>query len=193
MEQHSAATFHRALRVLLKQVVDATLGSPVREVRGLAGEDISEVYQLNLVDGREVFTKTHRSPPPGFFEAEAAGLGWLAETGALQVPAVEVNFMALEYLSSAPCRAGFDNELTVGGYPCPKGPLYRPREFHQSAFWRILVDHGEHFLKIYESRFGESHGPLPSQAEKVIDKLVRCGDPNYVWPPSQRLDSSHHH
>ena len=66
-----------------------------------------------------------------------------------------------------------------GRLPCPRGPLYRPRDFHQSALWRILVDHGEHFLKIYESRFGESRGPLPSQAEKVIDKLVRCGDPYY--------------
>ena len=65
------------------------------------------------------------------------------------------------------------------GSPCPTGPLYSPRDFHQSALWRILVDHGEHFLKTYESRFEESHGPLPSQAEKIIDKLVRCGDPHY--------------
>ena len=65
------------------------------------------------------------------------------------------------------------------GPPCPKGPLYSSREFHQSTLWRILVDHSEHFLRTYESRFGESHGPLPPQAEKVIDKLVRCGDPNY--------------
>ena len=41
------------------------------------------------------------------------------------------------------------------------------------------MDHGEHFLKIYESRFEQSHGPLPLGAEKVMDRLVRCGDPHY--------------
>jgi len=45
--------------------------------------------------------------------------------------------------------------------------------------WRILVDHGEHFLRTYESRYEESHGPLPLQAEKVMEKLQRRGDPNY--------------
>ena len=45
--------------------------------------------------------------------------------------------------------------------------------------WRILVDHGEHFLRTYDSRYEESHGPLPFHAEKVMEKLLRCGDPNY--------------
>ncbi len=62
---------------------------------------------------------------------------------------------------------------------CPTAPLYQQREFHQSALWRILVDHGESFLSSYDSRYGESHGPLPLQAEKVIEKLLRCGDPHY--------------
>ena len=65
------------------------------------------------------------------------------------------------------------------GSPCPAAPLYSPREFHQSPLWRILVDHSDHFLKIYESRYEESHGPLPLQSEKVIEKLIRCGDPHY--------------
>ena len=39
---------------------------------------------------------------------------------------------------------------------------------------RILVDHGEGFLRTYDSRYGESHGPLPLQSEKVM----------YVGPPT---------
>ena len=62
---------------------------------------------------------------------------------------------------------------------CPTAPLYRQREFHQSALWRILVDHGEDFLKTYDSRYEESHGPLPPPSAKVMDKLLRCGDPRY--------------
>ena len=62
---------------------------------------------------------------------------------------------------------------------CGLVPLYRQREFHQSPLWRILVDHAETFLQTYDSRFADSHGPLPREAERVIDRLVRCGDPRY--------------
>ena len=41
------------------------------------------------------------------------------------------------------------------------------------------MDHSETFLANYDSRFEHSHGPLPLGADKVIDKLVRCGDPHY--------------
>lgn len=41
------------------------------------------------------------------------------------------------------------------------------------------MDHGDYFLKTYESRFEQSHGPLPFGAQKVIDRLVRCGDPHF--------------
>ena len=62
---------------------------------------------------------------------------------------------------------------------CAQAPLYRQREFHQSPLWRLLVDHGEDFLKVYDSRYGESHGPLPLQSAKIMEKLLRCGDPSY--------------
>ena len=62
---------------------------------------------------------------------------------------------------------------------CAQAPLYRQREFHQSPLWRLLVDHGEDFLKVYDSRYGESHGPLPLQSAKIMEKLLRCGDPRY--------------
>ena len=62
---------------------------------------------------------------------------------------------------------------------CAQAPLYRQREFHQSPLWRLLVDHGEDFLKVYDSRYGESHGPLPLQSAKIMEKLLRCGDPHY--------------
>lgn len=44
---------------------------------------------------------------------------------------------------------------------------------------RWWFDHGEEFLRVYDSRYEESHGPLPLQSAKVMEKLLRCGDPHY--------------
>jgi len=54
----------------------------------LGGGDVAESYRVELDDGRTVFAKTHRNPPPGFFSTEATGLGWLREPGSLAVPDV---------------------------------------------------------------------------------------------------------
>src|SRR6185295_10413852 len=64
------------------------------------GGDINEAWQVELVGGRRVFVKSHASPPPGLYAAEADGLAWLAE-GPLRVPgvvAVGELFLALEWL-----------------------------------------------------------------------------------------------
>ncbi len=54
----------------------------------LGGGDVAESYRFGLADGRTVFAKTHRNPPPGFFTTEAAGLDWLREPGVVPVPEV---------------------------------------------------------------------------------------------------------
>jgi len=33
--------------------------------------------------------------------------------------------------------------------------------------------------KTYDSRYEDSHGPLPKESDKIIYRLVRCGDPHY--------------
>lgn len=43
---------------------------------------------MTLSDGRTVFAKTHRHPPPGFFTTEAWGLRWLRDSRAVEVPEV---------------------------------------------------------------------------------------------------------
>lgn len=64
------------------------LGSPVRETAPVHGGDVAEAYRVDLADGRRLFAKTHRDPPPGFFPTEAAGLRWLREAEAVAVPEV---------------------------------------------------------------------------------------------------------
>lgn len=87
----------------------------------VAGGDINEAWQVELIGGRRVFVKSHASPPPELYAAEADGLAWLAE-GPLRVPrvvAVGESFLALEWLdlgargASAGGRA-FDERLGRG-------------------------------------------------------------------------------
>jgi fructosamine-3-kinase len=68
--------------------VAGALGVAVRRTGRLGGGDVAESYRCELEDGRTVFAKTHRSPPPGFFSTEAAGLRWLREPGVVDVPEV---------------------------------------------------------------------------------------------------------
>ncbi len=72
---------------LLRAVVEH-LGSDVAATSRVVGGDVAEAYRIELRDGRTVFVKTHRSPPPGFFTTEASGLSWLRDAGAVAVPHV---------------------------------------------------------------------------------------------------------
>ena len=57
----------------------------------VAGGSICDARRLTLEDGASIFVKSTRGPTPeGFFEAEAAGLRWLAQAGAVPVPEVLV-------------------------------------------------------------------------------------------------------
>ena len=69
-------------------VVEQALGAAVARSTPLHGGDVAVAYGVELVDGRRVFVKTHRSPPAGFFSTEAAGLAWIGDARAVDVPAV---------------------------------------------------------------------------------------------------------
>ena len=87
-------------------VVDAirtTLETSPTTWRSVSGGDVSDAFDTRLGDGRRVFVKTHASPPPQFFDTEAAGLDWLREADALPVPEVlaagdDPAFLVLEWI-----------------------------------------------------------------------------------------------
>jgi fructosamine-3-kinase len=90
----------------------AALG-PIRSATAVSGGDINEAQRVDLEDGRRLFVKAHRDPPPGFFAAEASGLHLLADAGAIRVPdvvAVGDRFLALEWIEPVstgdPARLG---------------------------------------------------------------------------------------
>jgi fructosamine-3-kinase len=108
-----------------------TLPPGASDVRRVGGGDINEAYRVVLADGQEAFVKTRKGVAPGEYAAEAAGLGWLAEPGALRTPrvlALDEEYLALEWIPSGAGRglsAGGAEELGRGlaithraGAPC---------------------------------------------------------------------------
>jgi len=67
---------------------ERALGARVSRLDLLGGGDFARAFRATLDDGDTVFVKTHDDPPPGFFTTEAAGLIWLGEAGAANVPTV---------------------------------------------------------------------------------------------------------
>jgi fructosamine-3-kinase len=111
----------------LAEALEASLGSPVRSSRPLGGGDVAQSYRVELGDGRRVFAKAHRSPPPGFFVTEAVGLRWLADADAVPVPEVlavadggspagpgPVAFLALAWIDEAHGRPSPAAEAELG-------------------------------------------------------------------------------
>jgi fructosamine-3-kinase len=88
-----------------------TLPAGARDVTRVGGGDINEAFHVVLADGGDAFVKTRADAAPGEYAAEAAGLAWLAEPGALRTPRVlelDECYLALEWIPSAP-RGGLDD------------------------------------------------------------------------------------
>ena len=69
----------------------------------VSGGDVCVASRLTLDDGASIFAKTwpRGTPPDGFFEAEAAGLRWLRDAGAVPIPEVLValpTMLAMEWV-----------------------------------------------------------------------------------------------
>lgn len=85
----------------LAAAVAAALDDDVASTGRVGGGDVADSFRLVMVSGRTVFAKTHRDPPPHFFETEASGLEWLRAAGALDVPevlSVGAGHLALEWV-----------------------------------------------------------------------------------------------
>jgi fructosamine-3-kinase len=94
-----------------------TLPPGASGARRVGGGDINEAFRVVLADGREAFVKTRGDAPAGEYAAEAAGLHWLAEPGALRTPrvlAVEDRYLALEWVQPGRLSAAGAEELGRG-------------------------------------------------------------------------------
>ncbi len=101
----------------LAEEVGEALGQPVARLDAIAGGDLNDAFAAHLDDGTRVFVKAHHDPPPGTFAAEAAGLRWLAEPGALHLPEVLAageRWLALAWVDAGRPAAGHDEALGAG-------------------------------------------------------------------------------
>jgi fructosamine-3-kinase len=89
----------------------------VASARRVGGGDINDAWQVELTEGRPAFVKTRGGAAPGEYAAEAAGLRWLAEPGAVRIPeviAVGDDFLALEWIDFGRLDAAGEEELGRG-------------------------------------------------------------------------------
>jgi fructosamine-3-kinase len=107
----------------LRQALEQSVGETVTGAKALGGGDINQAYEVGLASGGSVFVKTNAPHLGEMFVAEARGLEWLAEAGAIRVPrVVSVSagrdgapaYLALEYLRPGRRQAGFDEQLGRG-------------------------------------------------------------------------------
>jgi len=101
----------------LRAAIEERLGTRVLGAKRLGGGDINDAFEVSLGDGARIFVKTHPNPPRAMFGAEARGLRWLDEAGAIRIPRVVAvsdelpAYLALELLSPAKRRPDFDQTL----------------------------------------------------------------------------------
>ena len=94
-----------------------TLPPGARDARAVGGGDINEAFRVTLADGSDAFVKTRAGAAPGEYAAEAAGLRWLAERGALRTPRVldvADGYLALEWVQPGGLDAAGAEELGRG-------------------------------------------------------------------------------
>ena len=100
---------------LVARRAEELLGSSVVATAPVAGGDISTATKLRLSDGTTAIVKTLPHSPEGFFETEAAGLRWLAETGGVHVPevlAVDAECLILRWVEAG--KNGVDAATAFG-------------------------------------------------------------------------------
>ena len=107
----------------LERAVAGELERAIVSMRPVAGGDINLAFEAKLEGGERVFVKTHPNAPAGMFAAEARGLAWLRESGALRVPEVLAvskpgvvgpSFLVLEFIEPGRRATAFEETLGRG-------------------------------------------------------------------------------
>ncbi|MCC6738717.1 MAG: transposase zinc-binding domain-containing protein, partial [Planctomycetia bacterium] len=65
---------------------------------------------------------------------------------------------------------------------CPRpapGGVYRARRPRESLLWRLVREHLDEFLRVYDDRFAPAHGPLRPAVPGAVRRFLRCGILDY--------------
>ncbi len=103
----------------LAEAVARATGGAVVGGRPASGGSINEAWAFELEDGRRAFVKTRADAAQAEYATEAAGLRWLAEPEAVEVPAVvavgdDPPFLALEWIDAGSLDAAGEEALGRG-------------------------------------------------------------------------------
>jgi fructosamine-3-kinase len=161
------------------------LKTPVVATAPVAGGDIATATKLRLSNGRSAFMKTLTHAPPGFFEAEAAGLTWLGEAGGVAVPevlAVQPDCLILAWVepgkmtteaasefgralahthAAGATSYGLDRDGYIGRLPLPNRTAPTWAEFYATR--RLLP-----YLKLARDR-----DSITAEQAEVVEGIVR--------------------
>ncbi|MEH6814490.1 MAG: fructosamine kinase family protein [Motiliproteus sp.] len=105
---------YRSLHTELAPLLDQINCGPPKAITPVSGGCINRCFKVTAADKREFFFKTHKNPPPGFFQAEADGLRAIADTHCIRVPqvyALSEQGLLLEYLAPSPADNSFWQQL----------------------------------------------------------------------------------
>jgi len=162
------------------------------------GGSICRASRLTFDNGESLFTKSwpEGDPPPGFFHAEACGLRWLADTGAVSVPEVLVEtpgLLGLTWIEPGPPTAAaaerFGRSLAAAhraGAPAfgAQWPGYHgsaPMDNTLSTEpWHVW--YGQRRLQRYLEM---SFGALSSEDVKLVERVIGTLDAAGDEPPSR--------
>jgi fructosamine-3-kinase len=179
-----------ARQPLIAKRAEELLGSSVVATSPVAGGDIATATRLRLSSGQTALMKTLPHAPAGFFEAEAAGLRWLAEVdGGVPLPEVLgassdcVILAWIEQSAKTPVEAaaafgqqlatthragaggwGLDHDGFIGRLPLPNRTAGSWAEFY--AIRRVLP-----YLKLARDR-GAIEEADGAAVEKVVGRLT---------------------
>jgi fructosamine-3-kinase len=177
---------HAALRARLGEL----LGSAVTSCRSVAGGDIGESSVVELADGECLFAKCYPGAAPGMASAEARGLAWLAEAGALPTPRVRAHgearegrppFLALEWIETGAPRGDHDERLGQGlaalhragaegfGFAADNFIGRLPQSNRSHASWASF--YAEERLGA-QLRMARKAGRLPERVARALEALI---------------------
>jgi fructosamine-3-kinase len=136
----------------------------------VGGGDINEAWRVTLADGGTAFVKTRSDAAPREYAAEAEGLAWLAEPGALRTPRVlEVgeDYLALEWIEPGRLEPRGAEELGRGlaATHAAGAPNFGDPRLDDSRSGAL-------------SRFGDSDPDVPSR----FGSLRLSNEPTADWP-----------
>jgi fructosamine-3-kinase len=193
----------------LQEAIEAALGAPVTNASRVSGGDLNDAWRVELEDGPPAFIKTASDARPGGYTAEAKGLRWLAEPGALDVPDVlaEVDppdgdhegprLLALGWIEEGSLNAEGEEQLGRGlakvheagapefggDAPVQLGPLEVPNE--PTPTWAEF--YAERRLRPL-AKDADGKGSLPSGCLRAIDRVCeRLPDLSGPEEPPARL------